>query len=114
MPGPSSFLAVDMYAKPVDSIESLYHHASDESVPRAVKRIFDLAVDASLSIAESLTVLAMAERLIEVEAGAIGHLNGTLWLATLVGRMEHVSERCSGLICRWPILLLQTGSLVPF
>ena len=96
VPNISSSVAIDLYSGPIiGTLESIYTRAAIESVPRAVKRIFDLAVDSTLSTFSSMTVLAMVERLIEVEAGTLGHLNGTTWLATLVASMETVSESLS-------------------
>jgi hypothetical protein len=91
LPEMSNFVALDLYTiKMSVSLEDMYNRASTVSVPRAVKRIFDLAVDRTLSTAESMVVLTMADRLIELEAGTLGHLDGTLWLSTLVARMETV------------------------
>jgi hypothetical protein len=88
---PTVSLAVELYTGDVPSLDTFGDCVADIATPRILSNVFDLTADKKTSIPNTLTLLAIARRLIDVETLALTHYDGTSWLSSLIQRLRNVS-----------------------
>ncbi|KAK1927398.1 Dopey, N-terminal-domain-containing protein [Papiliotrema laurentii] len=89
---PTVSLAVELYTGDVPSLDTFGDCVADIATPRIVSNVFDLTADKKTSIPNTLTLLAIARRLIDVETLALTHYDGTSWLSSLIQRLRNTSS----------------------